>query len=227
MSRCPAWVAPRMSVTSLPTKELRVSGLGYVMLPSQLPKGVVVRSAPLCHSEPAAGTGGPLVCQDGLSNNSLCSCFREKPQSEEGPERAAPAQGPEAGRPGGREAPAGAQLGAQPAARASPLQEFSLAPSLSSCSPSSPFPVLFFSLTSPLFFLLYFLHFCHLGFSPPSYPSFLLFLAFLSSFPLLLFFFTVSPTPTTHTLRQRPTPAHPASQLLTLFLLKESAPLLF
>lgn len=183
-----------MSVTSLPTKELRVSGLGYVMLPSQLPKGVVVRSAPLCHSEPAAGSGGPLVCQDGLSNNTLCSCCREKPQSEEGPERAAPAQGPEAGWPGGREAPAGAHLGAQPTARASAASS-SLSP-LHSLAVPPPLPSLFsFAHSHLLSFFSCISYISATSVFPPSYTSFLLFLAFLSSFPFLLFFFTVSPPP--------------------------------
>lgn len=94
-----------------------------------------------------------------------------------------------------------------------------LTPSLSGCSPSSPFPVLFSSLTSPLSFSCISYISATLVF-PPSYPSFLIFLAFpfLLSFPFLLFFFTVSPAPPrTHQDRDS-LPVHPAPpHLLTLY----------
>lgn len=204
-----------------------MSGLGYVMLPSQRSKGVVVRSAPLCHSEPAAGSGAtPRLSGWPQQQYSVLLLQRETPIGRRARESGARAKTGSwtaggMGGPGQRppRRPARSQGVGHFKSSLSPLHSLAVPP---------PLPSLFSFSRSHLLSLFSCISYIS---ATLVFPSFLPFLSHFSGFPSIFSFPPVFlhcvPSTTTHTLRQRPTPVHPAPSPPphSLFLLKESAPL--
>ena len=187
-----------------------MSGLGYVMLPSQLSKGVVVRSAPLCHSEPASGSAGtPHLSGWPQQQHSVLLLQRETPIGRRARESGARARtgswkAEGTGGPGQRppRSPTCSQGLGQFKSSLSPLHSLAVPP---------PLPSLFSFSHSHLLSLFS----CISYISATSvFPSFLPFLSPFSCFPFIFsfppIFLHCVPTTTMHMLRQRPTPVHPA-----------------
>lgn len=164
------------------------------MLPSQLQKGVIVRSAPPCHSEPAAGSGGhprlsgwPQQQRPALSLQKVTPTRRRAgkigARARTGSWTAAGKGGP-AQRPP-RHAPRSQTAGSS---------KLSLARSSLSCR---CFLFLLSSLSHPplLSFFSFISCISNPSVFPFSLPSFLFFLSFLLSFSFLLFFFCSSLRP--------------------------------
>lgn len=173
------------------------------MLPSQLQKGVIVRSAPPCHSEPAAGSGGhPRLSGWPQQQRPALSLQRVTPTRRRAGEIGARAR-TGSWTAGGKGGPAQRPPRHGPRSQAAGSSKLCLARSSLSCR---CFLFLLSSLSHPpllSFFHFYFLHFFHLCFPllPPLLSPLSLFPFIFFFPPVFLLFFTASPTPRppTHT----------------------------